>query len=120
MRRKKERSTQDASPPTKLSKYQRKLRDRLRGTHPTLLIPDQEPVKPKLVSRNQITGVITSIKDGFGFIKVEGREDHFFHFSVRPDVFFTKKHEGVHVILESQVGKRGPAATEIVFVNGRP
>ena len=64
------------------------------------------------------TGTITSLRNGFGFIKREGQEkDLFFHVNGLVGVEFDSLREGDKVQFEVGEGPKGPNAVNVSLVN---
>ena len=64
------------------------------------------------------TGTITSLRNGFGFIKREGEEkDLFFHVNGLVGVQFDSLQEGDKVQFEVGEGPKGPNAVNVTLVN---
>ena len=60
------------------------------------------------------TGKIVSLKDGFGFIKVDGQEKElFFHANELQGVQFDTLKEGDNLQFEITEGPKGPQATNV-------
>ena len=59
-------------------------------------------------------GTIARLNNGFGFIKIEGREkDLFFHASELKNVQFDELREGDKVSFEEGTGQKGPMAVNV-------
>lgn len=59
-------------------------------------------------------GTIVSLREGFGFIKIEGQEkDLFFHANELVDVQFDSLREGDKVTFEVGEGPKGKNATNV-------
>jgi CspA family cold shock protein len=63
-----------------------------------------------------MTGTIKTLKNGFGFIAVEGKDDLFFHVSeLAEGVDFDSLQEGQAVSFEEGSGPKGPMATNVAL-----
>lgn len=64
------------------------------------------------------TGTITSLRNGFGFIKREGEDkDLFFHANELNGVEFNSLNEGDQVQFEVGSGPKGPNAVNVSLVD---
>ena len=62
-------------------------------------------------------GTIVSLREGFGFIKIEGQEkDLFFHANELVDAQFDSLREGDKVTFEIGEGPKGKNATKVAKV----
>lgn len=64
-------------------------------------------------------GIIKKLDDrGFGFIKIEGGKDIFFHANDCSESNFKDMHEGDAVSFETASSDKGPKAVNVVLDNG--